>query len=293
MTPQVINQIYWQMENQYEHGSDVTVDAHNQVDFDNDRMATNEIINHWESTQNWQANKRVPQLPMLAVGHRYRLMGLWEAEPVDTLTTRIIFYDIQGQELSRDNTTDHALEFEVPATTYSYQIELINGGCIHLHFRRLEICPADLPLSIHDDFFVEPIVGAQNQGHLITLLILANSAAKYIYTDFIGAKMPIQPVVVAYQNVAETRTKLVDWLVNHDCRRIVSLQAETDDCVLQAVKQDVTVRGIVNAMPHGELPYTVKQLAVPAMNPELKKRRQAKNWPAIIKMLNQLEHEEW
>ena len=94
-----INQVYWGPSwNTYYNGSKVTISAKKEVDFNNPLMVPGKDIIKWGSVYNFQANKIVPQLPLLRINQRYRISIKASSEPAQGFFTRIVFFNGQGDE---------------------------------------------------------------------------------------------------------------------------------------------------------------------------------------------------
>ena len=52
---------------------------------------------------------------------------------------RLVFYDKYDIEAGSATIRDKVMDFQCPLKTYSYRMQLINGGMTHFHFHSIEI----------------------------------------------------------------------------------------------------------------------------------------------------------
>lgn len=130
--------IYWEddADETYLYGSRLAFEGR-QVSFANRLMPAGTSLKRWKSKTNFQADRSQPSLPLLHQGKTYQLTLLAQAQPADTLFLKVSFFDILGQLISVTLLRDDDRQFTFPEEAFSYQIELVNGGCHSFEFDAL------------------------------------------------------------------------------------------------------------------------------------------------------------
>jgi accessory Sec system protein Asp3 len=212
-------------------------------------MASGKIIMSWQSKLNYQFSKMVPQLPVLAVGRRYRLYLKGQEKPAGTMITRLIFRNIQGDEIKQLNLEGHDNEFVFPEGTVDYELQLINAGCTHLEFDRIEICTADLPKDVHDDLWLQdPITDYPDKP--VHLLVM--SAGKRAKRDFpwlkrLAGDLAVQIMLVSWQHRDDVGQDITDLLKENRAynTHIISCEPRFDRAVIDACNSFPAFQGLV------------------------------------------------
>ena len=125
--------VYWNeySSDTYLYGSKITYHTRDDVEFENRRMPSGTIIKQWYSRTNYQRQKIEPALPMSSINVDCPAGEAWLA--------RLVFFDRYeteaGSRIIRDTVTD----FQCPLKTYSYRLQLINGGLTRFHFHSIVI----------------------------------------------------------------------------------------------------------------------------------------------------------
>lgn len=133
--------IYWNeyASDTYLYGSEVIFHKNGSVDFRNELMPPGTIIKQWYSKTNFQMQKIEPALPMIDGESRYRISFKIDMDEGDNCLARLVFYDRYENEAGSLTLRDWVTEFQCPLKTYSYRLQLVNGGVTHFRFRSVEI----------------------------------------------------------------------------------------------------------------------------------------------------------
>ena len=109
------------------------------MEFENRRMPSGTIIKQWYSRTNYQRQKIEPALPMIDGESRYRITINVDCPAGEAWLARLVFFDRYeteaGSRIIRDTVTD----FQCPLKTYSYRLQLINGGLTRFRFHSIVI----------------------------------------------------------------------------------------------------------------------------------------------------------
>ena len=104
-------------------------------------MPPGTVVHRWYSKTNYQMHRLEPTLPLID-GESTYFIGLnidYNSVESEALILRIIFYDRYDNETKSTIVRDNKAYFLPPITTYSYSIELINGGNADFTFKSLII----------------------------------------------------------------------------------------------------------------------------------------------------------
>lgn len=137
----LINYVYWgtQPNDCYHYGTEMIIRRDQSVHFLNQMMAPGKILIKWQAAGNYQAQRIVPQLPMLLGGRHYRITALMDVKPTAGVMLRVNFYDVQGVKIATYFEHGQQVTFKCPIEFTNYEVELVNLGCWELDFQRLEI----------------------------------------------------------------------------------------------------------------------------------------------------------
>lgn len=124
--------VYWNeyTSNTYTYGSKIKFISKQAVKYENSLMPPGTVINSWSSRTNFQGNRIEPSLPIIDGEGAYHIsvdMDLEEGSEEDILL-RIICYDRYDEKAESIILRGRHNYFKPSLQTYSYQIELINGG---------------------------------------------------------------------------------------------------------------------------------------------------------------------
>lgn len=133
--------IYWNeyTSDSYLYGSEITYHKKDDVEFRNLLMPPGTMIKQWYSKTNFQTQKIEPALPMIDGESRYRISVHIDCPENENCQVRLVFYDRYEMEAGSITLRDKVTEFRCPLKTYSYRMQLINGGVTEFHFHSIVI----------------------------------------------------------------------------------------------------------------------------------------------------------
>lgn len=133
--------IYWDeySSDTYLYGSEVSYHRKKKVEFKNNLMPPGTIIKQWYSKTNYQAQRIEPALPMIDGELEYQLIVNISCMEHEKWLIRLVFYDRYELEASSIIIKDRVSNFRCPLKTYSYRLQLINGGMTHFYFHSIII----------------------------------------------------------------------------------------------------------------------------------------------------------
>ncbi|MCI9570532.1 MAG: accessory Sec system protein Asp3 [Lachnospiraceae bacterium] len=133
--------IYWNeyAKDTYLYGAEVSFHAKDDVEFKNELIQPGAVIKRWFSKVNYQAMRVEPSLPLIDGEGRYHISLDASAKPAGGLLLRLLFYDRYDSEAGSQIIRDGEGDFQCPLKTYSYEVQLINGGVTQLHFHSITI----------------------------------------------------------------------------------------------------------------------------------------------------------
>jgi accessory secretory protein Asp3 len=133
--------VYWNeyASDTYLFGSQITFHQKDDVEFRNLLMPPGTIIKQWYSKTNFQMQKIEPTLPIIDGESEYQITLNIDTEEHECCLARLIFYERYGGEVGTLVLRDKVTTFRCPLRTYSYALQLINGGVTKLHFHSVVI----------------------------------------------------------------------------------------------------------------------------------------------------------
>lgn len=133
--------IYWNeyFSDTYVNGSEIIYHRLDDVEFKNNLMPSGTVIRQWYSKTNYQMQRVEPALPIIDGESRYQITVNIDCMENETWLVRLVFYDKYDVEAGYVNVRDKMMEFQCPLKTYSYRLQLINGGMTHFYFHSIEI----------------------------------------------------------------------------------------------------------------------------------------------------------
>ena len=133
--------IYWNeySSDTYLYGSEIIYHTKDDVEFKNSLMPSGTIIKQWYSKTHYQLQKIEPALPMIDGESRYQITVNVDCLTGESWLVRIVFYDRYESEAGSIILRDKVTEFQCPLKTYSYRLQLINGGMTQFHFHSIII----------------------------------------------------------------------------------------------------------------------------------------------------------
>ena len=133
--------IYWSeyASDTYLYGSKVTFHKKDDVEFQNLLMPPGTIIKQWYSKTNFQMQKIEPTLPIIDGEGEYLITLNIDTAEDELCLGRLVYFDRYGMEAGNLTLRDRETRFRCPLKTYSYQLQLINGGVTNFHFHSIVI----------------------------------------------------------------------------------------------------------------------------------------------------------
>ena len=133
--------IYWNeySSNTYLYGSEITYHAKDNVEYENLLMPPRTVIKQWLSKTNYQAHRIEPSLPIIDGERRYRVTVHIDCPEDEQWLIELIFCDKYDAVAGRIAIRDDVSYFQCPLRTYSYRMELVNGGMTRFRFHYVEI----------------------------------------------------------------------------------------------------------------------------------------------------------
>ena len=123
----------------YLYGSQIIFHKKDDVEFRNMLMPPGTIIKQWYSKTNFQLQRIEPSLPIIDGEGEYQIILNIDTEENETCLGRLVFYDKYEVEAGCITLRDKVTNFRCPLKTYSYRLQLINGGVTKLHFHSIVI----------------------------------------------------------------------------------------------------------------------------------------------------------
>lgn len=235
---QLINQVYWDSNSFFANGTKLTMTKKRRISIHNSLMSPGRAIIRWESSLNYQGNKMVPQLPILKVGQEYRMVVHLVTHPANTYVMRLTFRDIQGTEIKRIDFRSLQRKFVFPDDAVTYTVEIINSGFYDLQFDRIEIGPANLPISAYSDIWVQGQVNETTVNLPLNVVLIGDGKqARRTHPEVtkLHTQLPIQTISVSWQFDGNLKNWLIEWLEKEklDCFHLISTSPRFDKLVME------------------------------------------------------------
>lgn len=133
--------IYWNeySSNTYLYGSEITYHTKDDVEYENLLMPPGTVIKQWYSKTYYQMQRIEPALPMIDGESRYRVTVHIDCPEDETWLIQLIFCDKYDAVAGSVSIRDEVSYFQCPLRTYSYRMELVNGGMTRFRFHYVEI----------------------------------------------------------------------------------------------------------------------------------------------------------
>lgn len=238
MTTNVVNHIYWSPVSYYVNGTRLRISPTDlRVEFENKLMPPGKAIITWHSVNSYQSTKVVPQLPILQVGQRYRIVAHLTSTPASTFIIRFTFYNLQGEEIKREEFYSLEHDFIVPDQMTSYTISIINTGLTRLQFKRLDICKSDLPREINNDIWFHRITSVSDKRVFNLILVKDSKQARYINLKLekLVGNLPTGMANIGWQAQGELIQTVIDWVGQQKFKKLhlISTTPELDRVALK------------------------------------------------------------
>lgn len=133
--------VYWNeySSDTYLYGSEIQFHKKDDVEYCNLLMPPGTIIKQWYSKTNFQAQRIEPALPIIDGESKYKIIINIDVPEGESVLARLVFYDRYEVEAGSLTIRDKETEFRCPLKTYSYRLQLINGGVTNFHFHSVVI----------------------------------------------------------------------------------------------------------------------------------------------------------
>lgn len=136
-------QVRWKefLSDSYVYGSKIEFNEDGSVSYKNRLMPLGTVIHTWYSMTNFQGNRIEPSLPLIDGERAYSIAVNidYHNSESEALMLRIIFFDRYDAQAQSIIVRDKKAFFKPSIRTYSYRIELINGGNADFTFKSLVI----------------------------------------------------------------------------------------------------------------------------------------------------------
>lgn len=133
--------IYWNeyASDTYLYGSEIEFHQKDDVEYRNRLMPPGTVIKQWYSKTNFQMQRIEPALPIIDGESQYKIIINIETAEDENCLVRLVFYDRYEVEAGSLTLRDKETVFRCPLKTYSYRLQLINGGVTKFHFHSVVI----------------------------------------------------------------------------------------------------------------------------------------------------------
>ena len=170
-------QIDWvnDTKNTYLYGSQLRFIG-KRVIFKNRLMPSGNAIKTWSSRSQFQANRILPELPLLQRGETYYLSFQGQTKPENSLYLRIAFFDRFQKEISFEVLKEGKSDFVYPIEAYSYSIQLINAGCTEVVFDALSLSDQ----AATQDALPKGVLSPSEDKSQLTVLFLENARQDWL-----------------------------------------------------------------------------------------------------------------
>lgn len=123
----------------YLYGAKLQFHKKDDVEYENLLMPPGTIIKKWYSRTNYQAQRIEPSVPMIDGESEYRITVNIDTEENQQCLVKLLFFDRYENEAGSIVVKGDSMRFRCPLKTYSYEMQLINGGTTHFHFHSIVI----------------------------------------------------------------------------------------------------------------------------------------------------------
>lgn len=211
-------------------------------------------------------------------------------QPANSVIIRIVFTDLQGNELKRYNFNRSNAYFTVPAETIGYYLELINAGNEQIDFRRIEICEKKLSQDANQDLWFQEPMNAHDDQPMNLLVVPANRRTKKNYPELaaLAGDLPVQVVLVDYQYEGNLANDLASYLRHHGRfnDQVVSCDPRYDIPVLNLQKELETTHTLITNTHQERLNlFNSRSYELPKIADWANSNTVEPNWRAIVAAL--------
>lgn len=133
--------IYWDeyVSKTYLYGATLKYHDKKDVEYSNRLMPPGTVIKEWYSKTNYQRDRIEPSLPIIDGESQYKIDIDIESPQSEGIIVRLVFYDKYEMEAGDVIVRSNSMKFKCPLKTYSYRMQLINGGFESLRFHSISI----------------------------------------------------------------------------------------------------------------------------------------------------------
>ncbi|MCR5417197.1 MAG: accessory Sec system protein Asp3 [Pseudobutyrivibrio sp.] len=133
--------VYWNeySSDTYLYGSEVEYESKSSVKFKNRLMPPGTVIKEWFSMTNYQEKRIEPALPIIDGESKYKISINVDTPDGTGCMVRLVFLDKYEREAGDITIRDTEAEFRCPLKTFSYKMQLINGGMSEFTFHSIII----------------------------------------------------------------------------------------------------------------------------------------------------------
>ena len=133
--------IYWNeyASDTYLFGSQIQFHKKDDIEYTNRLMPPGTVIKQWYSKTNFQTQRIEPSLPIIDGESQYKITINMDIPDGENCLARLVFYDRYEGEAGSLTLRDNETIFRCPLKTYSYRLQLINGGVTTFHFHSVVI----------------------------------------------------------------------------------------------------------------------------------------------------------
>ena len=133
--------IYWSeySADTYLYGAEIEFHKKDDVEYRNLLIPPGTIIKQWYSKTNFQAQRIEPSLPIIDGEGQYKITINIDVPEGENVLARLVYYDRYEVEAGSLTLRDKETVFRCPLKTYSYRLQLINGGVTNFHFHSVVI----------------------------------------------------------------------------------------------------------------------------------------------------------
>ena len=133
--------IYWNeyASDTYLYGSKIEFHKKDDIEYTNRLMPPGTVIKQWYSKTNFQMQRIEPSLPIIDGESQYKITINIDTPEGENCMARLVFYDRYEVEAGSLTLRGKETIFRCPLKTYSYRLQLINGGVTKFHFHSVVI----------------------------------------------------------------------------------------------------------------------------------------------------------
>ena len=133
--------IYWNeySSDTYLYGAEIEFHKKDDVEYRNLLIPPGTVIKQWYSKTNFQMQRIEPSLPIIDGEGQYKITINIDVPEGENVLVRLVYYDRYEVEAGSLTLRDKETVFRCPLKTYSYRLQLINGGVTNFHFHSVVI----------------------------------------------------------------------------------------------------------------------------------------------------------